>query len=1042
MAKNVPLLSALIETYNQFTEAKKESQPVDLQYNADMEKFSKNIKGMDLSRLREVRKELYAIDRARRQEVYAGIQSRLVRDKATPGESFQFGMESAVIEWKTWAEEVFDIGKELVGNLTSTFETNFFDVLTGKMKSLADTFQNIGNSIRDMIMKVVSRMLALSATKIVLGIDMNANGSINGVSGGLLGPLFQKITGVGQTGSGGAGIASLPANMIPMFTGNAAVGTQAATRAAMIASGAGAGVSGIPGAISTGLGMAAGKAATANTWLGGIMDKAGAFLGTPAGMATLGLALFSSQPGRLFGGTKDNTAEGRAAYDSSTSTYDKMIGKSRSAFLKYSNVPNFDVSQIQAPVGWETESGDGWFRGPKTKSFEVSETAMRNSILKYYEDIKKVAAKHYEKELEISRLKETNNLKAMNMEFENRERYLSRVQIQLARAEADQDWDKVDDFIDTIGTTTNELAQMKDAIKAVVEETGWAAKRYEILSTGGNEKLLEKLEMDQLYAKAAKFEKNTLEWYNAQNEILERQLSNATNIIKLSIDIDKKLHESIASLYGNRFLNKDYSYSFSRGLGQGGGTVNGNYMTDYQNQLGVQYAKLKQAEQGIRPSGYDKPIGYRLKSQEAQYDTGYYQNSVRANILNPGTSTTNGAPEFIKTGSLKFGFDQEITEGQATKIKNKDLTVLDDLFGTEWLDHILLQINQTKQSFFNDLFAGNTVQTILQSMDDISNGISEEISRILKDASTKNLRLSNEYRIASLFKSQDQMFSESVGLVIKQMDAIRTQMETHAIGTTERTDLDAMLADLESELTGNIETMAGSVREWLDAGFISVTRLSGIKWTDPIEKIITQFNSIAAEVDKKTFNGSILESAKELTTSEYNDIVKQVGNVNADVYGAPSFLNMNNSMAVMSKLYPTVGNAIRDTGSGWDAWYDEELSKIKERLKNTDTSSDKFYQAQTDLFNLMKERADHLKQKAEDASDSMEDMLGRIEETMRARIAEEAKTKKGDVYFVDVGQTRDAQKMLAELMERVKTNDPEALKLLEEFKKKMLGISR
>ena len=72
----------------------------------------------------------------------------------------------------------------------------------------------------------------------------------------------------------------------------------------------------------------------------------------------------------------------------------------------------------------------------------------------------------------------------------------------------------------------------------------------------------------------------------------------------------------------------------------------------------------------------------------------------------------------------------------------------------------------------------------------------------------------------------------------------------------------------------------------------------------------------------------------------------------------------------------------------------------------------------------------------------MEDMLGKIEETMRMRIAEEKQTTKGDVYFVDVGSTRNSQQMLDRMLASVKSNDPEAMKLIEEFKKKMLGIGR
>jgi hypothetical protein len=88
----------------------------------------------------------------------------------------------------------------------------------------------------------------------------------------------------------------------------------------------------------------------------------------------------------------------------------------------------------------------------------------------------------------------------------------------------------------------------------------------------------------------------------------------------------------------------------------------------------------------------------------------------------------------------------------------------------------------------------------------------------------------------------------------------------------------------------------------------------------------------------------------------------------------------------------------------------------------------------------MIENAEKLKERAEEMNRSLEDMLGKIEETMRMRIAEERETAKGDVYFVDVGSTRDSQKMLDRMLSAVKTNDPEAMALIEEFRKKMVGI--
>ena len=146
----------------------------------------------------------------------------------------------------------------------------------------------------------------------------------------------------------------------------------------------------------------------------------------------------------------------------------------------------------------------------------------------------------------------------------------------------------------------------------------------------------------------------------------------------------------------------------------------------------------------------------------------------------------------------------------------------------------------------------------------------------------------------------------------------------------------------------------------------------------------------------------------------------------------------------MSGLKNMMGSNLNMSGyqDPYSAWFDFNKSVIQTRIGNAEEGSEEWFAAQNDLFNLMIENAEKLKEKAENMTRSIEDMLGKIEETMRMRIAEERQTAKGDVYFVDVGSTRNSQQMLDRMLSAVKTNDPEAMKLIEEFKKKMLGIGR
>ena len=124
----------------------------------------------------------------------------------------------------------------------------------------------------------------------------------------------------------------------------------------------------------------------------------------------------------------------------------------------------------------------------------------------------------------------------------------------------------------------------------------------------------------------------------------------------------------------------------------------------------------------------------------------------------------------------------------------------------------------------------------------------------------------------------------------------------------------------------------------------------------------------------------------------------------------------------------------------YEFYFETMKNQIQTRIDNSTKDSDEWFAAQSDMFNLMIDNAIKMKEKAEEFNRSMEDMFGKIEETMRMRIAEERETSKGDVYFIDAGATRNSQKMLDDMLAKVQTNDPQARQLIEEFRKKMMGI--
>jgi hypothetical protein len=133
-------------------------------------------------------------------------------------------------------------------------------------------------------------------------------------------------------------------------------------------------------------------------------------------------------------------------------------------------------------------------------------------------------------------------------------------------------------------------------------------------------------------------------------------------------------------------------------------------------------------------------------------------------------------------------------------------------------------------------------------------------------------------------------------------------------------------------------------------------------------------------------------------------------------------------------------NLSKEYDDPFQLYFEKQKETILQRIQNSEEKSTNWYAAQNDLFDLLMENAQHLKDKAEATQSKLEDMFDAIEETMRSRVAEERETAKGDFIFVDAGQHRDSRQMLDDMIEAVKTNDPNAQKAIDEFRKKMLNI--
>ena len=236
----------------------------------------------------------------------------------------------------------------------------------------------------------------------------------------------------------------------------------------------------------------------------------------------------------------------------------------------------------------------------------------------------------------------------------------------------------------------------------------------------------------------------------------------------------------------------------------------------------------------------------------------------------------------------------------------------------------------------------------------------------------------------------------------------------------------AYIVALESGSTTDIKNAEKELNKLLTANSSYFKNLS----TDlaSAQKLLYQSNaknsvlgSISGYEDYTVANSALKEFNATLGKNAMN---KLLGSQN----GMTEFTDAN-----MSKWFGVSGE------DPYETYYEWQKKTILQRIKNEKEGSEEWYAAELDLWNLMNENAKYLKDKAEKTSQTIEEMLGRIEETAKMRVAEEAKSQKGDVIFFDLGASRDGTKFINSMLKAIKSKDPEAKKLIAEFRKKKIG---
>jgi phage-related minor tail protein len=140
--------------------------------------------------------------------------------------------------------------------------------------------------------------------------------------------------------------------------------------------------------------------------------------------------------------------------------------------------------------------------------------------------------------------------------------------------------------------------------------------------------------------------------------------------------------------------------------------------------------------------------------------------------------------------------------------------------------------------------------------------------------------------------------------------------------------------------------------------------------------------------------------------------------------------------------YQNIMTQLNASNDPWQVWYDYTYKTLLNKINNAKDGTDEYYAAQQELFDLVTEKSQRAKDKAEDMFDNLQKLFESMDETLKLRFAEERQTTKGDTFFIDVSKFDINPAMLKELSTKIRNNDPDAARMVEELKYKMLGVTK
>lgn len=489
---------------------------------------------------------------------------------------------------------------------------------------------------------------------------------------------------------------------------------------------------------------------------------------------------------------------------------------------------------------------------------------------------------------------------------------------------------------------------------------------------------------------------------------------------------DRKLYDRWPSTYGT-----DYYYhknAVRHGAYNTGDTYTASYGVNYDYKVddmslkeGADFVKLAE----ILKENKDKITEYAVEQLKNE------ENAYKLMLVN--TKVSNNMKEYKDTiNNILTNQDENVIDG----ITNH----LDSLKSA--FTHSATLINANDYSGYEE-FQDSIVTPIVNDIFSQMTNISETVGTMFDSGI-----LSVNDELAKTLNNRLTSFAGSFERYQILMNDIQDDGKLNAEGSLDT--YKQLLKDANKNMSDkDIENLAKNNIAALDASGIagwvtSLNDLFGGIYEYALNNSETSINNLYEQAKQMLYTKNAQDSILS-SISGFDDfaIANDAAKMFTDALGTDALtklIGLEGNTFDISSISGMTGLSLGSNADPYEMYYEYEKDRIMKRIHNEQEGSEEWYQAELDMWNLMQNNAEHLKQKADEATNAIEDALDRIEETVKTRVAEEAKSGKGDIIFMDLGDIRGkSSSAIDQIMKHIDLNTPEGQKLVKRLGQ--LGLS-